>query len=90
MQHLRLISAAGSDFESDRTVDGVLEKGLWWAERIFGLKSCAVLLLDEEAGVLRMFKSRGIGRPTRSGCACARATGSKGVPLPSGPRCSAR
>ncbi len=71
MQHLRLISAAGSDFESDRTVDGVLEKGLWWAERIFGLKSCAVLLLDEEAGVLRMFKSRGY-RPSDAVRLCLR------------------
>ena len=59
MAHLRLIRNAGSEFEADHTVDGVLEKGLWWAERIFGLRSCAVLLLDEEAGVLRMFKSRG-------------------------------
>jgi len=59
MQHLRLISAAGSEFESDRTVDGVLDKVLWWAERIFGLASCAVLLLDEETGTLGVSKSRG-------------------------------
>jgi putative nucleotidyltransferase with HDIG domain len=66
-----LISAAGSEFESDRTVDGVLEKGLWWAERIFGLTSCAILLLDEDAGVLRMFKSRGY-RPSDAVRLCLR------------------
>jgi putative nucleotidyltransferase with HDIG domain len=59
MLPLHLISAAGHEFESDHTVDGVLNKGLWWAERIFGMNVCSFMLIDEDGGFLRVSKSRG-------------------------------
>ena len=59
MQNLRMISTAGNDLDVQLTLSDVLGKVLEWAERIFELRACAVLLYDEASGTLRISSSRG-------------------------------
>lgn len=56
---LRLIDRAGTDLDDEGTLQEVLDKVLEWAERIFDLSTCAVLLYDEDEGCLRIVASRG-------------------------------
>jgi putative nucleotidyltransferase with HDIG domain len=58
-RNLRLINVAGRELDGDHTLSGVFDRVLDWAERIFGLHTCAVLLSDEPGGDLRIAASRG-------------------------------
>jgi GAF domain-containing protein len=59
MQSLQLIRSAGGELDLELTLDGILSKVLEWAERIFDLEACAVLLHDEASDTLRIASSRG-------------------------------
>jgi len=59
MNSLRLISTAGAELGHERDLSAVLDKVLFWAERIFDLEQCAVLLLDEKTGRLMIAAARG-------------------------------
>lgn len=59
MQNLRLISAAGSEMGKEPGLTEVLNKVLLWAEKIFSLRTCAVLLFDDRSGKLTIAASRG-------------------------------
>jgi putative nucleotidyltransferase with HDIG domain len=59
MQSLRMISEAGNDLDVQLSLSDVLGRVLEWAERIFNLRACAVLLFDDASGTLRIAASRG-------------------------------
>lgn len=59
MQHLRMISTAGSEIGREQDLRAVLDKVLLWTERIFDLETCAVLLHDERLGGLTIAAARG-------------------------------
>ncbi|NOZ02640.1 MAG: GAF domain-containing protein [Deltaproteobacteria bacterium] len=59
MQNLMMINAAGSELGHAPGLTEVLDNVLKWAERLFDLKTCAVLLFDNASGKLSIAASRG-------------------------------
>jgi len=59
MLNLRLINEAGSELGHEAGLNDVLNDVLTWAQRIFDLRTCAVLLYDEEDRKLAIAASRG-------------------------------
>lgn len=59
MEHLRLISAAGVEIGKELNLESLLDKVLYWTEKIFELDSCAVLVVEERTGHLVVAASRG-------------------------------
>lgn len=78
IQHLRLISTAGSEIGREHDLASVLDKVLLWTERIFELESCAVLLLDEKAGGLVVAAARGYRPDAVATCRVAPGEGITG------------
>ncbi len=84
MQHLRMISAAGSEIGREKDLQAVLDKVLWWTERIFDLESCAVLLYDERIEALRIAAARGYRPEVVASIRIARGEGVTGRVLATG------